>query len=909
MHETLESFTSKFRFSAYQQKVLLGLLGLLAITCLGVILFLFHHHALAQALLDRVATQVNTAQKQASLHLVQRSMQFQRALDTRLHMLHALSVDSVADTQHHVTTQDYQSLVMALDLNGISSLLHNEALNPLPMTFWNRLGAYSLRLAEVYDGYPANMVARANMEWVQSLTEDLRALKRIHGAWFDAQLNVFLNASALGGVRGVSVGEGRESQPLAQEVALSWVEQQPEAARRWLAQASVQVQAHRQSSYVFGWAAVAIVLVACLALTVVFYGFLRHHSIRLLTAIQRRLQRPDREKPGVLLPTGYFNVLGQAIDDVIAALLARLDASERALSELRAMVSDQSLVYQTIRAEVETPVTGLMLAIDRLGQSSLDGAQREHVANIRQHGRNVGRLISDFLGFASLEAEVSHAPWTPCHLLGLVECALSVGGIIMSERDVELLLCCSEDMPSHVQVDVEALNLIIHNLLRHVVHATQYGDIEIRLSPIHPDELPSIKAAVSLTQSEAARNKLDDQAQFLCWDPSFIRLTITYSSDEPEISQLAALHHRYSYHEVARYLECGAGLGLLVAKRKVELLGGVVQTEMEAGANSCIQCYIPYLPVVDHRPDPYQPLLAWRGLKVLIVVTSRALRTMLSDLVYQWGFIPFVVTSMAQAKELLRNQRQQMACVLCDMDALSISDRQWYRYFKPTIPFFYLARVGQVPVFEHPLVGSSSVLTKPITPKVLHEAFSRLLKDSAEGQRLHLSAGITSDSAANTNAETGAAEQENDQASERMGRVLQSASVELVAQTLRAPRILLVEDNEVNIGVTKGLLNSLGFEIDVAVDGEEGWVLICRNRYELVFMDLQLPRLDGISLALRLRDANLREKPKVIALTANATVEDRNQCRQAGMVDFIAKPFRRAELARCLTQWLGKPAL
>lgn len=900
-------------------------------------MFLFHAYHLEQTKMSAFASALTQKQQQKMLETVKAYALFQGALDQ--------SIMALQDAARLSDPVDFQALAFAIDLNGAVHLLPQIKGYPLPGEFWDAVGSYSALLSVAYidSNLSFNIVGNTahRIEWVTQLQSLLATVKSIHGRWFVqklAQAQSHLAATPL-----VERADGRGHMPyqrggqLSEELAFladEWVEEYPQDLRNFQLSAE-RYQAERQGSTQRAWMALFAMLMAiALALAAICYWKFRGQILRLLSVVERRLYRPVSAAQGVFAPSRYFSVLANTLDEAIDVMSTRMSVSERDLTELRKQVSDQSLVYQSIRTEVETPILGLMMAIDQLGRSDLDAAQRDHVGNIRQHGRNVGRLISDFLGFASLETDVPLLPWMPCHVLGLVEDALAVGTIIMAEREVELLLRCDGDMPHYARVDVEALNLIVHNLLRHAAQVTKHGDIDLRLSLVLPEEQSVLceDASSDATghtntiregdmhsescyqeplhpdgegEGERGGCRSDIQAgttgEGLNPEMCFIKLAITYGGNEPKVTQLGDEPQMYSYHEVARSLERGAGLGLLVAKRKVGLLGGMIRTERKRGIYNCINAYLPYLPVLEHRSDPYQPLMAWRGLKVLIVVSSRSLRTMLSDVVYQWGFLPFVVTSMTQAKELLRNQRQKMDCVICDWDALSMSDTQWYRYFEESTPFYYLTRMGQLPPFVHPLAGPVASLTKPFTRKALHRALTQLFGDQT-GKR---KTAPKNDSKRRQSPSTA---NHNDFAALRRDASVKGAAEDALGGKLSmpAPRILLVEDNEINVRVTKGLLNSLGFDIDVAVDGEEGWALICRNKYELVFLDLHLPRLDGHALALRLRDANLREKPKIIALTATAIEEDRQRCLDAGMVDFVVKPFRRSDLEVCLTRWLDK---
>jgi len=122
-----------------------------------------------------------------------------------------------------------------------------------------------------------------------------------------------------------------------------------------------------------------------------------------------------------------------------------------------------------------------------------------------------------------------------------------------------------------------------------------------------------------------------------------------------------------------------------------------------------------------------------------------------------------------------------------------------------------------------------------------------------------------------------------------------------------APRVLLVDDNPINQLVAREMLASLGVDVDTAADGEEALARLALGAYALVFMDVMMPRLDGLEATRQWRRHEERARARrvpIVALTANAMAADRERCLAAGMDDYLAKPVRREQLAQMLARWL-----
>ena len=113
-------------------------------------------------------------------------------------------------------------------------------------------------------------------------------------------------------------------------------------------------------------------------------------------------------------------------------------------------------------------------------------------------------------------------------------------------------------------------------------------------------------------------------------------------------------------------------------------------------------------------------------------------------------------------------------------------------------------------------------------------------------------------------------------------------------------RLLLVEDNNINQKLAKLMLKKFGYTCDIAANGVEALELLEQKKYSLIFMDMQMPEMDGVTATIKILEIYGKKRPKIVAMTANAFPEDRKKCSDAGMDDFIPKPIKAEELRRVL---------
>ncbi len=303
----------------------------------------------------------------------------------------------------------------------------------------------------------------------------------------------------------------------------------------------------------------------------------------------------------------------------------------------------------------------------------------------------------------------------------------------------------------------------------------------------------------------------------------------------------------------------GTGLGLAICKRLVELMGGEIGVTSRLGDGAEFHFTLP-LGAEPESIDAGMPDLAG---DVLVVDSSPVAREAATAILSRLGLESKAVADARSAQDVIRTSREQgrpLAGLLLSDDIL-LEESDW-----PRAKTVLVANQAS----STPSLAYAAVLRKPVVDgQAIRSALKRL----------------------------NPARQEPD---------LLPAIPTLIPKPTLTPFVLLVEDDTVNRMVGTKMLESIGCRIDIAMNGLEAVALSKVKDYHLILMDCFMPEMDGFTATQEIRrHFEGREAPPIIALTANITPEDRNRCFQAGMIDFLSKPVRRAELQKTLEKWLG----
>jgi signal transduction histidine kinase/CheY-like chemotaxis protein len=490
--------------------------------------------------------------------------------------------------------------------------------------------------------------------------------------------------------------------------------------------------------------------------------------------------------------------------------------------------------------EIRTPMNAVIGMTSLLGESTLDERDREYVDTIRASGDHLLTIINDILDFSKMEAGRLELETQPFSVRACVEEALDLVALKASNCGTELTYEIEEGAQEAIIGDLGRLRQVLLNLLSNAVKFTQGGEVCVTVGsrPLRRGR-HEMQFTVRDTGIGMAANRMH-------------RLFGAFSQLDPSTTRTHG----------------GTGLGLAISKLLVELMGGRISVASKPGKGSTFTFTIE----AEATDQPQTPITAdiavLEGKRVLIVDDIATNRRVASGYVRRWGMVPTDVATPADALQVLAGA-EEFDLILLDHDMPGMSGvdlAKRIRRAHSRTPILMLTSIGEVPSKDKS--DLAAVLTKPIKPSTLLDAVMVALLGPQTRPR--------TDAPAQTLDPTTAA---------------------------RLPlRILVAEDNPVNQKVLEATLGKLGYTADFVANGAEAVAAAERQPYDVLFMDVQMPIMDGLratrTIVRRLGDA----RPRIVALTANATVEDRRRCMSAGMDDYLAKPVTPPKLVEALVR-------
>lgn len=493
--------------------------------------------------------------------------------------------------------------------------------------------------------------------------------------------------------------------------------------------------------------------------------------------------------------------------------------------------------------EIRTPLNAVIGMTSLLLDTQLSSEQEDFVQTARSSGNNLLAIINDILDFSKIDAGKLELENQAFILRDCIEESIDLIAASATAKNIYLNTYIAPDVPTIIRSDLTRLRQVLLNLLNNSVKFTYQGEINLWVG--------------------SRQTELGEQIHFMVRDTGI---------GIPE-QKIAGLFEAFQQVDSSTTREFGGtGLGLAISKKLVQMMEGEIWAESTFGAGSTFHFTISAKGETASVPVHKTPVQPFTGRRILLGHLNQTGRLLLGRQLQEWGAL---VTCAGDAQTLTTMLENDTHVDLLIMDSPLMQGTpdsiiQRLQTAVPNLPILLITPFGkQCDVPKR--FTDSTCLNRPYHLNELYQQIYALLTVAHKNGR----------TSPKTSSKTAIFNQS-------MG-------------TTHPLRILLAEDNLINQKVVLRMLERLGYSADLATNGQEAVLALARQPYDLILMDVQMPEMDGLEATQKIRQEWLPQlQPRIVAVTANALVGDRDTCLASGMDDYISKPVKVEALTRIL---------
>lgn len=492
--------------------------------------------------------------------------------------------------------------------------------------------------------------------------------------------------------------------------------------------------------------------------------------------------------------------------------------------------------------EIRTPMHGVIATLDLLADTSLSTEQKDYVGIVRNSSQLLVSIINDILDLSKIESGKMELESIPFSLRDCVEQVLLTFASKAAAKSLELTYEIAPDVPPKFVGDEIRITQILSNLVNNSIKFTHQGGVHFNISRKPDDKLNGIDAEIIRIQviDTGIGIPAEKQAQ----------LFEAFSQADSSITR------KYG----------GTGLGLTIVKHLINLMNGRISVDSEEGKGTSFSIMLP-LSVESQDPEIIDKN-SLEGKQVLMIAQASRSRDCLINQLKQWGMDIQVGESIAHAKVETPEDHADYIIFISSMDKDSLSNEYPFTNYK--VPVLLISPINEVrSLSANKPEWIRDIMPMPIRHQNLYDWLSQGKGIEASEERVSVEKPLSNN------------------------------------EMVYPIRILLAEDNLVNKKLAIKILEKIGYEdVDWVENGKLAYEAVQKNDYDLVFMDINMPEMDGLTATGIIRsEISENKQPVIIALTASALKADVLACIEAGMNDFLSKPFRQSELKELLNKW------